>query len=73
MPGSRSTLFTHHGGGDLVGLGDDEQTIDELGNGGGMGRGGHDEDLIDIGGHGPGAASFGHPTLEQARPGLRRR
>ncbi len=63
-------LVEHHGGGDLVGFGDDEQTIDELGNGGRMARGGHDEDLIDIRGHGPGAASFGNPALEQARAGL---
>ena len=63
-------LVDHHGGGDLVGFGDDEQTIDELGDGGGMARGGHDEDLIDIRGHGPGAASFGNPALEQARAGL---
>ena len=54
----------------VVRLGDDEQPVDELGNGRGVDGGGDDEDLVDVGRDRPSAASLGHPALEQRGPRL---
>ena len=63
-------LVDDDGGGDLVGLGHDEQAIDKLGDGGGIDRGGDDEDLIHVRRDRTAAAAFGDPALEQRRAGL---
>ena len=58
-------LVDHDGGWNRVGLGHDEQPVDELGNRGRVGGGGDHQDFVDVGGDRSGAAAFGNPALEQ--------
>jgi hypothetical protein len=70
--GARVEIHLVHddAGGDAVGLGHDEQAVDELGQRRGVGGGGDDENLIHVGRDWPGAAALRHPALEQGAAGL---